>query len=127
MGLFRSDDGGPWKDTRIGRFSPLTYCRDVIVSPHDPREMYACLSQAAFSTVGTLYRSGDLGETWQRFDRGVQARSTMMAVAVHPSDSARVCCIARGGQVFGTEDAGASWREYPLPANVTDAYAVACV
>jgi hypothetical protein len=28
--------------------------------------------------------------------------------------------------VFGTEDAGASWREYPLPQGVQDVYAVAC-
>ena len=127
MGLFRSDDGGAWYDTRIGRYSPLTYCRDVIVSPHDDREMFACLSQAAFSTEGTLYRSGDLGETWQRFDRGVQVRSTMMAVAIHPHDAARVYCIARGGQVFGTEDSGRSWKEYPLPSGVSDAYTVACI
>jgi photosystem II stability/assembly factor-like uncharacterized protein len=127
MGLFRSDDGGAWYDTRIGRFSPLTYCRDVLVSPHDARTMYACLSQAAFSTAGSLYRSENLGETWQRFDRGVQAESTMMAVSVHPRDPARVYCVARGGQVFGTEDSGDSWKEYPLPAGVHDAYTVVCV
>jgi hypothetical protein len=28
--------------------------------------------------------------------------------------------------VFGTEDAGASWREYRLPEGVHDVYAVAC-
>src|SRR5688572_5660845 len=34
MGLFRTDDrGASWRDMQIGRFSPLTYCRDVIVSP----------------------------------------------------------------------------------------------
>jgi photosystem II stability/assembly factor-like uncharacterized protein len=128
MGLFRSDDrGANWHDTRIGRFSPLTYCRDVIVSPHDPREMYACLSQAAFSTAGSVYRSADLGESWQRFDRGINCESTMMAVCVHPHDPARVYSIARGGQVFGTEDSGASWKEYRLPKGVNDAYTVACV
>ena len=89
--------------------------------------MYACLSQAAFSTTGSLYRSRDVGETWQRFDRGINAESTMMAVSVHPRDAARVYCIARGGQVFGTEDSGASWTEYRLPAGVNDAYTVVCV
>jgi photosystem II stability/assembly factor-like uncharacterized protein len=72
MGLFRSDDrGDTWQDTEIGRFSPLTYCRDVLVSPHDPKVMYACLSQAAFSTAGSLYRSDDLARTWRRIDHGV--------------------------------------------------------
>ena len=128
MGLFRSDDrGATWYDTRIGRFSPLTYCRDVIVSPHDPRVMYACLSQAAFSTDGSLYRSDDIGVSWRRVDRGIKAESTVMAVCVHPRDPARVYCIARGGQVFGTEDSGASWQEYRLPRCVEDAYTVACV
>jgi photosystem II stability/assembly factor-like uncharacterized protein len=127
MGLFRSDDRGmTWHDTEIGRFSPLTYCHDVIVSAHDPRVLYTCLSQAAFSTEGTLYRSNDLGATWGRIDRGIQARSTLMAVNEHPADPARLCCVTRGGQVFGTENGGESWREYRLPDGVDDVYAVAC-
>ncbi len=44
MGVFRSDDGGlSWQDVEVGRFSPLTYCRDVRVSPHDPNVLYAAL------------------------------------------------------------------------------------
>ena len=47
MGLFQSADrGSSWKSMEIGRFSPLTYGRDVVVSPHDPRELFACLSPA---------------------------------------------------------------------------------
>ena len=115
MGLFQSRDGGrSWRDMEVGRHSPLTYCRNVIVSPEDPRVLYACLSPAARSTDGSLYRSSDVGETWQRFDHGVKAKATMMAAAVHPADPAKVYCISRCGQVFGTEDAGKSWREYPL-------------
>nr|AHZ45675.1 BNR-containing glycosyl hydrolase [uncultured bacterium] len=128
MGLFRSDDRGEtWYDTKIGRYSPLTYCRDVIVSPHDPRVMYACLSQAAFSTDGSLYRSEDVGQSWKRIDRGVKADSTVMAVCAHPRDPAQICCVTRGGQVFGTADSGASWKEHRLPQGVEDVYAVACV
>ena len=127
MGLFRTDDyGKSWRDIEIGRFSPLTYCRDVIVSPHDPKEMYACLSPASRSTDGSLYRSADLGQTWQRFDHGVKANATMMSVSVHPADPARVYCASRCGQVFGTEDRGRSWQEYRLPDNVQDVYCVAC-
>jgi photosystem II stability/assembly factor-like uncharacterized protein len=127
MGLFQSADRGvSWHDIRIGRFSPLTYCRDVIVSPHDARTMYACLSPAARSSDGSLYRSDDVGETWRRFDHGVKAQATMMAAAVDPTRPERVYCVSRCGQVFGTEDEGASWREYRLPEDIGDAYAVAC-
>ena len=73
-----------------------------------------------------LYRSADLGETWRRFDHGVKAEGTMMAAAVHRSDPGKVYCISRCGQVFGTEDAGNSWREYRLPEDVGDAYKVVC-
>ena len=127
MGLFRSDDRGVnWYDTEIGRFSPLTYCHDVIVSSHNPRVMYVCLSPAAFSTDGSLWRSDDLARTWRRVDHGIKAGSTLMAVSEHPADPALVACVTRGGQVFGTGDAGGSWSEYPLPAGVEDVYAVAC-
>jgi photosystem II stability/assembly factor-like uncharacterized protein len=128
MGLFRSDDrGATWYDTDVGRFSPLKYCRDVIVAPHDPRVMYAALSQAAFSTAGSLYRSDDIAQTWKRIDHGVKAETTVMAVSTHPTDPNRVYCVTRRGQVLGTEDAGKSWTDYRLPDGVHDVYTVACV
>jgi photosystem II stability/assembly factor-like uncharacterized protein len=126
MGLFRGEGGRAWRDMEVGRFSPLTYSRDVRVSPHDPRVLYACLSPAARSQDGSLYRSVDLGETWSRFDHGVKAETTMMAVAPHPSEAARVYCVSRTGQVFGTEDGGGTWREDRLPEGVADVYALAC-
>jgi photosystem II stability/assembly factor-like uncharacterized protein len=127
MGLFKSADRGrTWTDMEIGRFSPLTYARDVQVSPHDARTLYACLSPAARSEDGSLYRSDDLGQNWRRVDRGVTARSTMMAMALHAKDPDQVYCATRGGQIFGTQDGGKSWREYPLPSGVQDVYAVSC-
>jgi photosystem II stability/assembly factor-like uncharacterized protein len=128
MGLFRSDDrGGRWNDIGIGRFSPLLYCRDVFVSPHAPRTLYAAMSVAAFSTAGSIYRSDDLAQTWRRIDHGVNAESTVMALAIHPKDSARLYACTRGGQIIGTEDDGATWQDDRLPDGVQDVYAVACV
>jgi photosystem II stability/assembly factor-like uncharacterized protein len=127
MGLFRSAErGAHWQTMDIGRFSPLTYSRDLRVSPHDPRVLYACLSPAARSQDGSLYRSRDLGETWTRLDHGVKAESTMMAVALHPRDPDQVYCVSRTGQVFGTQDDGRTWHEDRLPDGVQDVYAVAC-
>ncbi len=127
MGLFRSEDGGmTWDDMEVGRFSPLTYSRDVRVSPQDARVLYACLSPAARSQEGALYRSDDLGASWARFDNGIKAEATMMAVALHPSDAAQVHCASRSGQVFSTLDGGSTWTEDRLPDGVRDVYALAC-
>jgi photosystem II stability/assembly factor-like uncharacterized protein len=51
----------------------------------------------------------------------------MMAVAQHPRDASRVYCVSRCGQVFGTEDDGATWTEYALPSGVEDVYSVAVI
>ena len=127
MGLFRARDGGRrWEDLEVGRFSPTIYARDIKVSPHDPRTLYAALSVAADSRDGGVYRSTDAGETWRRFDR-VQVNGTIMSVGLHPTDPAQVCIGARyDGEVFATADGGETWQACPLPGPVKDIYAVAC-
>jgi len=128
VGIFRTDDGGAsWQDMQVGRFSPVTYCRDLKVSQHDPRVMYACMSPYARSKDGSLYRSDDIGVTWKRLDHGIKANGTMMSVAEHPADPAQVYCVSRAGEVFGTEDAGATWTTYRNPVAAMDGYAVACI
>ena len=127
MGLFRSDDRGmKWQDLEVGRFSPLTYGRDIRVSPHDSRTLFAALSPAARSEDGSLYRSADLGKTWTRVDHDVKARATMMGLALHPRDPDQVYCASRCGQVFGTQDGGRTWSESSLPGGIDDVYAIAC-
>ncbi|HQT79780.1 MAG TPA: hypothetical protein PLD10_22275 [Rhodopila sp.] len=126
MGLFETtDQGATWQDMEVGRFSPTTYGRDIKVSPQDGNTMYAALSVAAASKDGGLYRSTDKGATWRRFDK-VQVHGTIMSVALHRTDPNTVCLGARyGGEIYGTEDGGATWQAMPLPAGVKDIYAVA--
>jgi photosystem II stability/assembly factor-like uncharacterized protein len=127
MGLFNSGDrGSTWSDMVVGRFSPLTYARDVQVAPDNPNVLYAALSPAARSEDGSLYRSDDLGQTWTRFDHDVTPASTMMTIALSRQNPDVVHCATRGGQVFGTQDGGATWQEFPLPEGLQDIYAVAC-
>jgi photosystem II stability/assembly factor-like uncharacterized protein len=126
MGLFRSKDRGrTWQDLRVDRFSPFTYGRDIRVSPQDPSTIYACLSVAASSKDGALYRSTDVGSTWQRFDK-VKPHGTLMSVSLHPTDAKQVYVAARYGEVFGTQDAGATWHDYPLPSDTQHIYALSC-
>ncbi|HSU05944.1 MAG TPA: hypothetical protein VLI93_10245 [Acetobacteraceae bacterium] len=126
MGLFHSaDQGRSWQNMQVGRFSPYTYGRDISVSPQDPKILYACLSVAANSQAGALFRSTDTGQTWQRFDQ-MEPHSTVMAVALHDRDPDQVYMVARRGEVFGTTDGGRSWREMTLPSVCKDVYALAC-
>jgi photosystem II stability/assembly factor-like uncharacterized protein len=127
MGLFRSPDRGTsWTCMDIGRFSPLTYARDIKRSSHNTDTFFAAFSVAAVSDAGSLYRSTDQGESWQQFDSGVSMRSTLMTVGPSITDPNRVYCATRRGQVFGTEDGGKTWREHALPRGVEGVYAVAC-
>ena len=124
MGIFRTaDDGSSWQGLDVGRFSPLTYCRDVKVSPHDPRVLYATLSDQALGKLGTLYRSDDVGATWTRYDR-FSATSTLMKVAPSPDSADEVWCATRQGDVYGTVDGGATWLELPLPTGGRDIYSL---
>ena len=127
MGLFRShDQGRSWQDMEMNKVSPITYGRDIRVSPQDPNTMYAALSEAAASKDGAVYRTQDLGKTWKRFDK-VQVHGTVMSVALHHSDPDQVYIGARyDGEIFGTTDGGESWSEMRIPGPLKDIYCVAC-
>ena len=83
------------------------------------------MADASRGNAGRLYRSDDVGSTWTQIDRGVEVRSTMMGVALDPSDRGRIDCVTRKGQTFSTTDGGQSWREVPLPEGAGAAVAVA--
>jgi photosystem II stability/assembly factor-like uncharacterized protein len=127
MGLFCSPDRGQtWQEMEIWRQSPLAYARDIQVAPDNPHTLYAALSDAAMGRAGSIYRSQDLGQTWQRFDHGMTVRSTMMTVAPSHQDPKVVFGATRKGQVFGTRDGGTTWAECALPPARQDVYALAC-
>jgi photosystem II stability/assembly factor-like uncharacterized protein len=116
MGLFRSDDhGGHWRDLEMRKVSPITYGRDIRPSPHDPATLYATLSTAASGATGSMWRTRDLGKSWERIDAGLTPDGTMMGVAPSPRDPRVVYGATRRGQVFGTLDDGATWHAAPLP------------
>jgi photosystem II stability/assembly factor-like uncharacterized protein len=126
-GLLRSPDRGEhWESIDLGKFSSITYCRDLRLAPDNPRTLYVSLGQAARSAEGALLRSRDLGTTWERIDHGLKPKSTMMAVALTDRQPTCVYCGTRDGEVFGTHDGGATWGAYPLPTGTQEVRALAC-
>ena len=128
MGLFESrDKGRTWVDKEMKRFSPVTYGRDVKVSPQDPKTVYCALSVAAASKDGGVYKSTDAGQTWSRFDK-VQVHGTIMSVGLSLTDARKVAIGARyEGEIFTTSDGGQTWQSTPIPGPVKDIYSVAIV
>ena len=127
MGLFESDDEGKrWQDLQLGRQAHLHYSRDICVSPHDPKVLFAGVGVSVRNDNGAIYRSGDLGRSWTRFDKSLDVRSSIMCVACDRANPDRVYGVARFGQVIGTEDGGRSWTDQPLPENCGGGFAIAC-
>jgi photosystem II stability/assembly factor-like uncharacterized protein len=125
MGLFTSaDDGGHWTNLEVGRFSPITYSRDILVDPQAPKTMYTCLSINSRSNRGALWRSDDLGQSWARMGPPEDAPSTVMGMGIHRHEGGQVHAVTRAGQVYSTADGGASWITRQLPADAGDAFCV---
>jgi photosystem II stability/assembly factor-like uncharacterized protein len=127
VGVWRSQDRGErWENLHLEKFSPICYSRGVQVAPNDPDTLYACVGRNFGSEEGGVLRSTDLGESWERFDRGVTVGSTTFGVAINARRPEQVYFCTRRGQVFGTHDGGASWHEDRLPETAGNVISVAC-
>jgi photosystem II stability/assembly factor-like uncharacterized protein len=127
VGVWRSQDRGErWENLHLEKFSPICYSRGVQVALNDPDTLYACVGRNFGSEEGGVLRSMDLGETWDRFDRGVTVGSTTFGVAINAQHPEQVYFCTRRGQVFGTHDGGASWQEHRLPESAGNVISVAC-
>ena len=123
--FYGAERGSHWQPIDFKNYSPMTYTRDLLLSARHPDTLYVSVGKAARSDAGALFRSRDLGETWERVDHGVTARSTMMAVAINARRPSQLYCATRDGQVFGSLDDGVTWKEYPLPEAAKEVYALA--
>jgi photosystem II stability/assembly factor-like uncharacterized protein len=66
-----------------------------------------------------LFRSRDLGETWERIDLGDIPPSRMGCVAIDPAVPSRIACCAQRGQVYLSEDHGQTWRYTQVPVELS--------
>ncbi|HEV2261648.1 MAG TPA: hypothetical protein VGR69_05110 [Candidatus Rubrimentiphilum sp.] len=119
-GVFVTDDGGKtWSKTLY--LGPQTGASELAMDPNHPSVIYAGMWQFrrmpwTFHSGGPqdgLYKSIDGGKTWTHLagnglPAGLMGR---IAVAVAPNNSNRVYAIieAKGGILWRSDDAGATW------------------
>ena len=117
-GVWRSEDGGVTFDAVFDEHTQSIGAVSMGGSGSDTVWVGTGESWARNSvSVGTgVYRTTDGGETWEH--RGLAGSERIAAIAVDPTDPARVFVCATGplwnagGErgVYRTEDAGASWE-----------------
>ena len=126
VGVWRTRDRGDnWENLGFERFSDIKYSRGIQAAPNDPNTLYACVGMNFGSEEGGVLRTTDLGETWQRFDKGVTPKSTTFGVAINAQAPEQVYFCSRRGQVFGTHDGGDNGQEHAVPEGGTNVISMA--
>ncbi len=115
---FLAQTGGaaPERVARFERLGPFGGdVRSLLISFADPERVYLGTSD------GQIYRSSDGGESWTRIHPGIGRRQIVVDTLVqHPANPSRLYAGAwdlrsRGGGLYESQDAGASWSEVRLP------------
>jgi photosystem II stability/assembly factor-like uncharacterized protein len=110
--MFLSDDLG---DTfhPIGTKDkwPLPYARGMAVKPDDPGVLFAGCGETTTGEQGYVLRTSDFGQRWEVLPLPTPANATLWGMATHPADPNRVVAFTLFGEVYVTDDAGASWRK----------------
>ncbi len=117
-GLYRSDDAGDsWRD--IARGVPSDFGFAMAIHPHDPDTVYIvpiesdefrCTPEAKLR----VYRTRNAGDSWEALTRGLPQQDALElvlrdAMATDPLNPAGVYFGTRSGQLWGSNDGGASW------------------
>ena len=137
VALFRSRDRGHhWEHVRTEEMFPGgSYCRGLLVASDDPKTMYLAASAGGGGSpsgtqeAGALFRSHDIGESWERVDIGETPSSRMFKIALDSAAPSRVYCVTHGGQVYSSYDGGQVWSRSELPVQTSRSqhvYTLAC-
>jgi photosystem II stability/assembly factor-like uncharacterized protein len=137
VAMFRSRHRGRhWEHVQIEEMFPGgSYCRGLLVAPDDPKTMYLAAGAGGggaprgIQEAGALFRSRDIGETWERLDIGDTPPSRMAQIAIDRANPSQIYCCAMRGQVYSSHDGGQSWRKSQLPVETSRSchiYAMVC-
>jgi photosystem II stability/assembly factor-like uncharacterized protein len=119
-GLYRSDDwGDSWQDIANGVPSDFGFAMEV--HPRDPDTVYIVpLQSDEFRVVPEaklrVYRTQDAGKSWEPLADGLPQTNAYESVlrdglTADSHDPAGIYFGTRSGKVFGSANAGESWKE----------------
>ena len=137
VATFRSRDRGThWEHVQFGEMFPGgSYCRGLLVAPDDPRTIYLAAGAGGGGAppgteeAGALFRSRDVGETWEQVDLGETAPSRMFQIAIDRAAPSHVYCCTFDGHVYSSYDGADTWSKSRLPVEISrslHAYPMVC-
>ena len=127
IAMFRGKQhGNRWEHVQVDdMFVGGSYCRDLAIAPDDPSTIYLASGAGGGAAppdtvqAGALFRSRDVGETWERLNLGDVPPGRMMQVAIDPAAPSRISCAAYSGEIYSSIDAGQTWKKTMLPVEST--------
>jgi len=123
-GVFKSTDGGTtWK--KVLYVDEKTGAAELSMDPTNPRILYAAMWehgrlpwQVISGGGGSgLYKSTDMGETWEKMTNGLPDHMGKMAIAVSPSNPEKVYALIESESegddrgLYVSTNAGKSWNQ----------------
>lgn len=129
QGIYKSTDGGKsWK--RVLYVDENTRANDIVISQSNPEILYAtmwenqidsALAESVYGKNSGVYKSEDLGETWQRIMNGFPTGPKLgrMGVAVSYTNPLMAYVLldnlnndrAMAPEIYKTIDGGQSWKK----------------
>jgi len=107
-GLHESGDGGESWTLRAVE-SDWQYMRSIAERPDGSGVMFMTNGNGPPGTAGRLFRSRDLGASWEDAGLPGEVESSAYFLAVHPADPKLAFAAATLGQLYRTTDGGESW------------------
>jgi photosystem II stability/assembly factor-like uncharacterized protein len=108
------DDGETWEPLRVGDTFPWPYTRACAVAAEDPHTVWVGAGNGPPGNQGALYRTTDLGHTWERLGLPQVTNSTVWSFAFNRADPRRVYVSSVSGQLYRTLDGGDTWSKLPM-------------
>lgn len=107
-GIYRSHNGGEtWEHV----FTDSADVRPIAIAPSAPHIIYAGIwvNPNLSQSPGSIFKSTDWGNTWQRIDSSFGAPIYVRSISVDPHDAQVVYLGVEGNGIFKTSNGGQTW------------------